>query len=168
MKTTVQPPLNRLPSNPAATNVALLPRALALITILNEVDKFHGAYTVAEETRPGPDGRQLAVQVLYAGLAQAWFVNTSGDFAGTGVPTPNGWQWTPRNELARQLQFVATTLQRLEAAGGGGKVPEAMASGISQALFPPEVGLCIALPGLLLTHLSGANGRNSRPFWLAW
>lgn len=100
LKTTVQPLLNRLPSNPAATNVALLPRALALITILNEVDKFHGAYTVAEETRPGPDGRQLAVQVLYAGLAQAWFVNKTGDFAGTGVPTLNGWQWTPRNELA--------------------------------------------------------------------
>jgi biopolymer transport protein ExbB len=47
---------------------------------------------------------------------------------------------------------MLVTFQAL-ATGGGGKVTEAMASGISQALFPPEVGLCIALPGLLLTHL---------------
>jgi hypothetical protein len=28
-----------------------------------------------------------------------------------------------------------------------------MANGISQALFPPEVGLCISLPGLILVRL---------------
>lgn len=47
---------------------------------------------------------------------------------------------------------MLVTFQAL-ADGGGGKVTEALADGISQALFPPEVGLCIALPGLLLTHL---------------
>jgi biopolymer transport protein ExbB len=48
---------------------------------------------------------------------------------------------------------MLVTFQALAAGGGGGRVTEAMADGISQALFPPEVGLCIALPGLLLTHL---------------
>ncbi len=48
---------------------------------------------------------------------------------------------------------MLVTFQALAAGGGGGRVTEAMAKGISQALFPPEVGLCIALPGLLLTHL---------------
>lgn len=33
---------------------------------------------------------------------------------------------------------------------GGGEMTEAMATGISMALFPPEVGLCVALPGLAL------------------
>jgi biopolymer transport protein ExbB len=33
---------------------------------------------------------------------------------------------------------------------GGGEMTEAMASGISMALFPPEVGLCVALPGMAL------------------
>jgi biopolymer transport protein ExbB len=42
---------------------------------------------------------------------------------------------------------------RALASGGGGKVTEAMAAGISQALFPPEVGLCIALPGLILIQV---------------
>lgn len=47
---------------------------------------------------------------------------------------------------------MLVTFQAL-AAGGGGQVTEAMADGISQALFPPEVGLCIALPGLVLANL---------------
>ncbi|HMP84100.1 MAG TPA: MotA/TolQ/ExbB proton channel family protein [Verrucomicrobiota bacterium] len=47
---------------------------------------------------------------------------------------------------------MLVTFQAL-AGGGGGKVTEAMAAGISQALFPPEVGLCIALPGLIFLQL---------------
>jgi biopolymer transport protein ExbB len=47
---------------------------------------------------------------------------------------------------------MLVTFQAL-ATGGGGKVTQAMADGISQALFPPEVGLCIALPGMILVHL---------------
>lgn len=47
---------------------------------------------------------------------------------------------------------MLVTFQAL-AAGGGGEVTEAMAGGISQALFPPEVGLCISLPGLILVRL---------------
>ncbi|MFN3409602.1 MAG: MotA/TolQ/ExbB proton channel family protein [Limisphaerales bacterium] len=47
---------------------------------------------------------------------------------------------------------MLVTFQAL-ASGGGGKVTEAMAAGISQALFPPEVGLCIALPGLIFVQL---------------
>lgn len=41
---------------------------------------------------------------------------------------------------------------RALALGGGGQITEAMAAGISQALFPPEIGLCIALPGLVIAH----------------
>jgi biopolymer transport protein ExbB len=36
---------------------------------------------------------------------------------------------------------------------GGGQITDMMSSGISQALFPPQVGLCVALPGLALVYL---------------
>jgi biopolymer transport protein ExbB len=36
---------------------------------------------------------------------------------------------------------------------GGGQMSELMSAGISQALFPPEVGLCVALPGLALVYV---------------
>ncbi len=100
LRAAVQPLLNRLPADPASTNVALLPRVAALISLLNEVDKFNAALTVVEETRPGPDGREIVVDVLYAGLGQAWFVSKSGTVAGVGMPTPDGWKWTFRDELA--------------------------------------------------------------------
>jgi biopolymer transport protein ExbB len=48
---------------------------------------------------------------------------------------------------------MLVTFQALASGGGGGHVTEAMAAGISQALFPPEVGLCIALPGLVFMQL---------------
>jgi biopolymer transport protein ExbB len=48
---------------------------------------------------------------------------------------------------------MLVTFQALAAGGGGGQVTEAMAAGISQALFPPEVGLCIALPGLIIIQV---------------
>ena len=48
---------------------------------------------------------------------------------------------------------MLVTFQALANGGGGGQVTEAMAAGISQALFPPEVGLCIALPGMVLIQL---------------
>lgn len=100
LRGTVQTLLNRLPTDATSTNAPLVPRVLTLITLLNEVDKFNAALTVAEETRPGPDGREIVVEVLYAGLGQAWFVSKSGDLAGVGVPESEGWQWTFRNELA--------------------------------------------------------------------
>lgn len=103
LRASVQPLLNRLPADTANTHAPLVPRVLALVTLLNEVDKFQNAFSVAEETRPGPDGREYAVQVLYAGLGQAWFVNQAETFAGMGVPGPNGWQWTVRNELASEV-----------------------------------------------------------------
>jgi hypothetical protein len=103
LMTTVQPLLNRFPADPAATNVAIVPRVQALVTLLNEVDKFDAKVTTIEETRATPDGRAIAVTVVYLGLGQAWFVNQAGDCAGTGVPGPDGWEWTVRNELAPQL-----------------------------------------------------------------
>lgn len=59
---------------------------------------------------------------------------------------------TPLVGLLGTVFGMLVTFQAL-ASGGGGKVTEAMAAGISQALFPPEVGLCIALPGLILVQM---------------
>lgn len=36
---------------------------------------------------------------------------------------------------------------------GSGEMAEMMAKGISAALFPPEVGLCVALPGLMMVQM---------------
>ena len=100
LRTTLQPLLNRLPATSHPTNVTVAARLRAVLTLLSEIDKFNGTLTLAEETRPGPQGKAVAVDVLYAGLAQAWFVDKTASFAGVGVPGPAGWNWTPRPEVA--------------------------------------------------------------------
>ena len=56
--------------------------------------------------------------------------------------------------LIGMLGTVMGMLMTFQSIGlGGGEMAEMMAKGISAALFPPEVGLCIALPGLLMVHL---------------
>jgi len=42
---------------------------------------------------------------------------------------------------------------KILAAGGGGDVTQELAEGIKQALYPPQVGLCISLPGLILARI---------------
>jgi len=39
------------------------------------------------------------------------------------------------------------------ASGGGGDITQELAEGIKQALYPPQVGLCISLPGLILARI---------------
>jgi biopolymer transport protein ExbB len=52
------------------------------------------------------------------------------------------------------LGTVLGMLLTFQAIGlGGGEMTDMMATGISQALFPPEVGLCVALPGMALVYV---------------
>jgi biopolymer transport protein ExbB len=41
---------------------------------------------------------------------------------------------------------------KILASGGGGDITQDLAQGIKQALYPPQVGLCISLPGLILAR----------------
>ncbi|MBE7501023.1 MAG: DUF3450 family protein [Verrucomicrobiales bacterium] len=103
LRSTLQPLLNRLPTTPQPTNVTVAARLQAVLTLLSEIDKFNGTLTLVEETRPGPQGKAVAVDVLYAGLAQAWFVDKTATFAGVGIPGPTGWNWTSRPEVANAV-----------------------------------------------------------------
>jgi hypothetical protein len=38
------------------------------------------------------------------GLGAGYFVNDAGDFAGIGSPGANGWEWTPKPEVASQVK----------------------------------------------------------------
>lgn len=96
--------LKRIPADPANTRMSALERMQNVVGILNEVDKFNAAVTVIGEVQKNPAGAEVQVETLYLGLAQAYFVDKAGDYAGVGVPSPTGWQWTPKNELAGKIQ----------------------------------------------------------------
>ncbi|MCW5550541.1 MAG: DUF3450 family protein [Verrucomicrobiae bacterium] len=100
----LQPLLQRLPADSAATRASGLERIQNLVGILNEVDKFNAAITVVSEVQKNPAGAEVQVETLYLGLAQAYFVDKAGEYAGVGTPTAQGWQWTEQKELAGRIQ----------------------------------------------------------------
>ncbi len=102
----LKPLLARLPADPANTKMLAAERVQVLVGILNELDKFNNGLNVFNEKRKNPKGDEVAVQTIYIGLGAAYFVNDAGDFAGTGVPGTNGWDWSVNNEIAPAVQEV--------------------------------------------------------------
>jgi biopolymer transport protein ExbB/TolQ len=58
--------------------------------------------------------------------------------------------------LLGTVHGMLTTFKVL-AVEGGGKLSESLSAGISLALYPPEIGLCIALVGLILIYFIQKN-----------
>jgi ATP-dependent exoDNAse (exonuclease V) beta subunit len=101
---TVENLLNRLPADPANTKAGVSERMQTVVGILNEVDKFNNAILVSNEKQPNEKGELLSVDVIYLGLGQAFFVAPTSDFAGVGVPSPDGWKWTRKDDLAGSVR----------------------------------------------------------------
>jgi hypothetical protein len=95
----IRPLLDRFPEDPAVTRLTAAERLQTLVGVLNEIDKFNGSISVESEIRLGPDGREVQVETLYLGLAQAYFVGDGGKFAGVMMPTAGGWKATERDDL---------------------------------------------------------------------
>lgn len=100
----ISPLLDRIPENPAETKLSISTRMQNLLGVINEVDKFNGSVSVVSELRKNQSGAEVQTQVIYIGLAQAYFVDPSGEFAGSGTPSDNGWQWSIKPELAEKIQ----------------------------------------------------------------
>jgi hypothetical protein len=81
-------------------------RIQVIVGVLNELDKFNNSVTVFSEKRTNEKGEEVAVETVYVGLGAAYFVNAGDDFAGTGRPGQNGWEWTVQPELATPVREV--------------------------------------------------------------
>ena len=107
VKTKLQPLHQRIPEDPATTRISAAERFQNVLGILNEINKANNELTVNYEVRNLADGRSVEVRSLYVGLAQAYYVSSSGE-AGIGRPGPEGWQWDPSKSVAGE------TLRALE------------------------------------------------------
>jgi len=105
----LKPLVARLPTDAANTKMMATERAQAIVGILNELDKFNNAVTIFSEKRKNDKGEEVAVETVYVGLGAAYFVSDAGDFAGTGAPAANGWDWTVKPELASAVKEVIRT-----------------------------------------------------------
>lgn len=106
----LDPLLERMPKDPAETRVTVPERFQNVLVILNEVSKANSEITVTYEVRTLASGKPSEVRVVYVGLGQAYYVSASGE-AGVGVPTQDGWTWSPSKAVAGD---VLTTLEILQ------------------------------------------------------
>ncbi len=100
--TKLAPLLQRIPADPSNTRVSTAERFQNVLGILNELNKANSEITVAYEVRKLSDGSSSEVQVIYVGLAQAYYLSPRGE-AGVGKPTEEGWTWRPAPEQAAAI-----------------------------------------------------------------
>lgn len=98
----VESNLRRFPRGEKTAQIPVSQRLRNLLAVFNEIEQFNSQFTVTPEMRE-VDGRQVRVQVLYLGLAQAYYVNGDGSRGGFGHPTAEGWKWTARDGIAADV-----------------------------------------------------------------
>jgi len=100
----IKPLMRRLPDNPNKTTLSLGERVQNIVGILSQADKFNTTITLSNESREIADGKVVQVTTLYWGLAMAYFVDNSGDYAGIGSPGAAGWEWQERADAGPQIK----------------------------------------------------------------
>ena len=104
------PLIQRIPADPASTRVTVAERFQNVLGILNELNKANSEITVAYEIRKLPDGSSSEVQVIYIGLAHAYFLSPRGE-AGIGRPTDDGWVWEPAPDQSGRILTALEIIQ---------------------------------------------------------
>ena len=106
----ITPLLQNIPEDLSRTKKTLGQRLLTVLGVLSQADKFNGTLTLQTNARDvSGTGAQERVTTLYWGLAFAVYVDDAGKFAGMGLPGPEGWEWSTRNESASDVRrFIAT------------------------------------------------------------
>ena len=75
-------------------------RLAVLMGVLSEVDKFNTEFFYTSVQKKLPSGETKLVDVVYLGLAIAYYADKEGQIGGYGVPAANGWKWIERNDIA--------------------------------------------------------------------
>ncbi len=79
-------------------------RMAVLIGILNEVDKFNAEFNFDRVEKTLNTGETRLVDVIYLGLAVAYYADEQGRIGGIGTPAEGNWKWEERNDLAPAIR----------------------------------------------------------------
>lgn len=81
----------------------LYDRFITVVTILNQIDKFNtNIELVAENRKVGSD--EISVTTMYIGVSHAFYATDDGTRGGYGVPSPDGYKWTPSDGDAAAIR----------------------------------------------------------------
>ena len=111
--TKLTPLIQRIPADPSNTRVTVAERFQNVLAVLSELNKANSELAISYEIRKFADGSSGEVQVIYIGLAQAYYISPRGD-AGIGRPGEDGWTWTPAPEAASAILSTLEIIQGKE------------------------------------------------------
>lgn len=100
----IKPLIRRLPDDPAKTDLSLGERVQNIVGILSQADKFNTTITQTSESRDIGGGKTVEVRTLYWGLAMAYYVDASEQYAGIGIPGPDGWEWPRVDDAGDEIK----------------------------------------------------------------
>ncbi|MFN3533247.1 MAG: DUF3450 family protein [Candidatus Brocadia sp.] len=106
----LQPLYQRIPEDPAKTNVSVAERFQNVLGILNELNKANNEISVCYEVLNLASGKPSEVKTIYVGLAQAYYVSASGE-AGIGRPSADGWKWESSKDIGRDVLAALEILE---------------------------------------------------------
>ena len=104
--------VDRLPRNSQARQAQTLDQRLeTILAFLQAVQTFDTAAHVFNEIL-SLNGQEVAVQTLYLGLSQAYFVGNKGSTAGLGRRTESAWQWITDKKWATPIATAIAAHQK--------------------------------------------------------
>lgn len=107
----INPLIRRLPKDPENADLTLGERVQNIVGILSQSNKFNNTITLVSETRKIDSGKEVQVNTLYWGLAIAYFVDASGDYAGIAYPTKKGWETKMIEGIGAQIQQLVSVYE---------------------------------------------------------
>lgn len=102
----------KLSGEPSMTDPDLARRMQTVASIMTEIHEFDRTITVSNEIRKLADGSEGEVQSVYAGLGAAYYRTRSGDDAGIGYLSSEGWVWESRPKLNDEIAAVIAILDQ--------------------------------------------------------
>lgn len=96
----------RLPQDASTTKLSIGERMQTILSILTALQTFNQNISIHDELHTLPDGRQGQIQTIYIGLGNAYYRTPTGQDAGIGYATNNGWQWDSQPQLATAIETV--------------------------------------------------------------
>ncbi|MDQ8184794.1 DUF3450 family protein [Pelagicoccus sp. SDUM812002] len=86
-----------------AANAPVTSRTQSLVASFTAIDRFSNSLTSRRVARPGPEGGEVSVRVLYWGLAIAYGLDEANGRAWIIQPSASGWEWQQRDGIFAEV-----------------------------------------------------------------
>ena len=94
----------RLPSDLTKRTEGIASRMQAIVGMVSEIQQFDKTVTTGEELVELPNGDTREIYTIHFGLGASYYVTSDRNDGGVGQPSEQGWQWTSKPELTKQVE----------------------------------------------------------------